>query len=90
MEIEQMEMDEIETNNKLEEPIYKKKNSKKNKKNSLSSKLVIGILLSITFIAFLALNLFSSNYKISIEKNDKNEINYLMQIIMMDANLDIN
>jgi hypothetical protein len=33
MEVEQIEMDEIEINNKLAQPIFKKKHSKKQKKN---------------------------------------------------------
>lgn len=38
MEVEQFEMDEIENNNKLSQPIFKKKNSKKTKKTSISKK----------------------------------------------------
>jgi len=76
MEVEQFEMDEIESNNKLSQPIFKKKNSKKKKKDSNSKKLIIGTIFTITLIAFIFLNYINGknlNLNKTIEKNEKSE-----------------
>ena len=67
MEVEQFEMDEIEINNKLSQPIFKKKNSKKQKKTSISKKLIVGAIFAITLIAFIFLNYFDDK-KININQ----------------------
>ena len=76
MEVEQFEMDEIENNNKLSQPIFKKKNSKKTKKTSISKKLIVGAIFAITLIAFIFLNYINNkniNISQTIEKNEKEE-----------------
>ena len=75
MEENQMEMDEIESNNDLEQPIYRRRQSKKLNSNLLPTKnSVYAILLSIAFILVLLIFFGKKNKEnsISIEKNEKN------------------
>ena len=77
MEIEQMEMEEIETDNKLDQPINKKKSQKKSKnKSSFSKKLATFTLFSITLISFFLFIYYNKRaiYNLnSLEKNEKAE-----------------